>query len=121
MVDRDKFEINTNVTKIYADFEIFSIALKNLLDNALRYKTNDTVEIFVKEDSLLIKNKGEALKRDFEFYLTPFSREYESIDKGLGLGLYITNNVIQSHGFKLYYSYSSNYHLFKIQFKFDSN
>jgi len=120
LIDRDKLEIFSNVTKVNVDFEIFSIALKNLIDNALRYNTNDKVEIFVKEDSLLIKNKGEPLKKNFEYYLTPFSREYESIDKGLGLGLYITNNVILSHGYKLYYSYSGCYHLFKIQFKIDS-
>lgn len=117
LIDREKLEIYTNSTKINVDFEIFSIALKNLIDNALRYNTNGKVEIFVKEDSLLIKNMGEPLKKDFEYYLTPFSREYESIDKGLGLGLYITNNVIQSHGYKLYYFYSGNYHLFKIQFE----
>lgn len=120
LINKDKLEIYSNATKVNVDFEIFSIALKNLLDNALRYNTNGQVEIFVKEDSLLIKNMGEPLKKEFESYLKPFSREYESIDKGLGLGLYITNNVIESHGYKLYYSYSGNYHLFKIQFKIDT-
>lgn len=120
LINKEKLEIYSNVTKINVDFEIFSIALKNLLDNALKYNTNGKVEIFVKEDSLLIKNMGEPLKKDFDYYLKPFNREYESIDKGLGLGLYITNNIIQSHGYKLYYSYRGNYHLFKIQFNIDT-
>lgn len=117
LIDKSKVDIYSNATKIYADYEIFSIALKNLIDNALRYNTNGKPEIFVKEDSLLIKNQGKPLKRNFEEYLKPFNREYESIDRGLGLGLYITNNVIKSHGFKLFYFYSNTYHIFKIQFE----
>ena len=117
LIDKSKVDIYPNGTKIYADYEIFSIAIKNLIDNAIRYNTNGKPEIFVKKDSLLIKNKGEPLKRNFEEYLKPFNREYESIDRGLGLGLYITNNVIKRHGFKLFYFHSENYHIFKIQFK----
>ena len=117
LIDKSKVDIYPNGTKIYADYEIFSIAIKNLIDNAIRYNTNGKPEIFVKKDSLLIKNKGEPLKRNFEEYLKPFNREYESVDRGLGLGLYITNNVIKRHGFKLFYFHSENYHIFKIQFE----
>ena len=116
LLDKSKVDIYPNSTKIYVDYEVFAIALKNLIDNSLKYNTNGRPEIFIRNDSLLIKNKGKSLKKNFEEYLKPFNREYESIDKGLGLGLYITNNVIKSHGYKLFYFYSKNYHIFKIQF-----
>ncbi|TLP35873.1 ArsS family sensor histidine kinase [Arcobacter arenosus] len=116
LIDRLKVDIYPNGTKVLVDFELFSIALKNLIDNSTRYNTNGNPEIFIKEDCLIIKNQGDALKKPFEEYLKPFNREYESIDKGLGLGLYITNSVIESHGFKLYYQFSKGYHIFKIQF-----
>ncbi len=117
LIDKSKVDIYSNATNISVDYEVFAIALKNLIDNSLKYNTNGKPEIFIKEDSLLIKNKGKALKKSFEEYLKPFNREYESIDKGLGLGLYITNNIIESHGYKLFYLYSKDYHIFKIQFE----
>lgn len=117
LIDRSKIKIYSNFTKVNVDFEIFSIAIKNLIDNAIKYSTNGKVEILVREDSLLIKNKGNPLKKEFEHYLKPFSREYESIDKGLGLGLYITNNVVKIHGFRLCYLYEDDYHILSIKFK----
>ena len=116
LIDKSKVTIYPNATIVCVDYEVFSIALKNLIDNSIKYNTEGNPEIFIKEDSLLIKNQGEPLKKTFEEYLKPFNREYESINKGLGLGLYITNSIIESHGFKLFYFYSENFHIFKIQF-----
>jgi len=116
LIDRDKIDIYTNPTTINVDFDLFSISLKNIIDNAMRYNTKGKPEIVINKDSLIIKNHGKPLKKTFEEYLKPFNREYESIDKGLGLGLYITDNIIKYHGFKLFYYYSNDYHIFKIQF-----
>lgn len=115
LIDKSKIDIYPNSTKILVDFELFSIALKNLIDNSQRYNTNGNPEIFIKEDCIIIKNQGNPLKKSFEEYLKPFNREYESIDKGLGLGLYITNSIIENHGFRLFYQYSKGFHIFKIQ------
>lgn len=117
LIDKSKIDIYPNSTKVLVDFELFSVALKNLIDNSCRYNTNGNPEIFIKNDCLIIKNQGEPLKKPFEEYLKPFNREYESIDKGLGLGLYITNSVIENHGFRLFYQYSKGFHIFKIQFE----
>lgn len=117
LLDKSKVDIHTNDLIINVDFELFSIALKHLIDNAIKYNINGNPEILIKEDCLIIKNQGEALKKPFEEYLKPFNREYESIDKGLGLGLYSANSVIEAHDFKLFYNYSKKYHIFKIQFK----
>lgn len=116
LIDRTKVDIYSNLTKIEVDYELFAISLKNLIDNAMKYNTEGKPEIVIREDSLIIKNHGKPLKKSFEEYLKPFNREYESIDKGLGLGLYITDNIIKRHGYRLYYYYSNDYHIFKIQF-----
>lgn len=116
LIDKTQVDIYTNFTKIYVDYELFAISLKNLIDNAMKYNTKGKPEIVINADSLIIKNHGKPLKKTFEEYLKPFNRDYESIDKGLGLGLYITNNIIKHHGYKLYYYYSNDYHIFKIQF-----
>ncbi len=116
MLDKSKINIQYSSTKINVDYEVFSIALKNLIDNAMRYKTQGIPEIIIKEHSILIKNQGKALKKDFENYLKPFNREYESIDKGLGLGLYITKNIIETHGYSMNYYYNNDFHIIEISF-----
>lgn len=116
LIDKSKVDIYSNMTKVNVDYELFAISLKNLIDNAMRYNTYGKPEIVIKENSLIIKNHGKPLKKPFEEYLKPFNREYESIDKGLGLGLYITESIIKRHGYNLYYYYSDDYHIFKIQF-----
>lgn len=48
------------------DFELFSIALKNLIDNSLKYNTNGNPEIFIEADYIRIRNKGNKLKKRFK-------------------------------------------------------
>lgn len=96
------------------DFKLFTIALKNMIDNALKYNTNGNPEIFIEKNFISVRNKGDKLKKPILEYLKPFNREYESIDKGLGLGLYITNSIIKIHKFKLEYTYDKGYHSFRI-------
>lgn len=116
LVDDKKIDIKLIEKTIYVDFELFSIALKNLIDNSIKYGIGEKPEIIVTNESITIKNKGEGLKKEINEYFKPFNREYESIEKGLGLGLYITNSIVKIHGFKLNYEYKEGYHFFKIVF-----
>lgn len=65
LIDKTKIDIYPNSTKVLVDFELFSVALKNLIDNSCRYNTNGNPEIFIKKDCLIIKNQGEAFKKTF--------------------------------------------------------
>lgn len=96
------------------DFELFSIALKNLIDNALKYNTNGNPKILVTNKFISIKNKGNKLNKNINEYYKPFNHEYETSNEGLGLGLYITNNIIKIHNYELKYSYEEGYHHFLI-------
>jgi two-component system, OmpR family, sensor kinase len=106
----DNFELFLNV-----DFELFSIALKNLIDNAITYKTDGKVNIVIEKNMIKIINKGEKLQKDIEDYYKPFNHEYEDSNSGLGLGLYISNNIIKIHNLKLEYEYINGYHNFIIK------
>ena len=106
----DNFELFLNV-----DFELFSIALKNLIDNAITYKTDGKVSIVIEKNMIKIINKGEKLQKDIEDYYKPFNHEYEDSNNGLGLGLYISNNIIKIHNLKLDYEYLDGYHNFVIK------
>ena len=116
LLDDDKIDLLDNYDlQLNVDFELFSIALKNLIDNAISYNTNGNPKIFIEKDSIKIVNKGEKLKKDIEEYYKPFNREYETATSGLGLGLYISNNIIKIHNFKLEYEYIDGHHNFVIK------
>ena len=116
LLDDNKIEIFDNYNLfLNVDFELFSIALKNLIDNAISYNANGNPEIFIEKDFIKIVNKGEKLTKDIEDYYKPFNHEYEDASSGLGLGLYISNNIIKIHNFKLEYEYKDNHHNFVIK------
>ncbi|EDP6837759.1 ArsS family sensor histidine kinase [Campylobacter lari] len=103
-------------TMIIADLELFSLMLKNLIDNAIKYSDDKACEIICSGDYIIVRNKGMQLKKTFDYYLKPFVREQNTQVEGMGLGLYIINNICNLHGYNLTYSYEDGYHTFKIVF-----
>ena len=93
-----------------------SIALKNLIDNALKYAIYFPIIIKVDKNEISISNSGEKLSKEFEYYLKPFTQELIQRD-GFGLGLSIVKKIIDKHNFKLIYKYENNFNIFKIIFK----
>ncbi|HDZ5083683.1 TPA: HAMP domain-containing histidine kinase [Campylobacter jejuni] len=101
---------------INVDIEIFSVILKNLIDNALKYSNNGTCELFCCKECFTIKNPGKPLAEPIEHYLQAFTREKHNEAKGMGLGLYIVSEVCKLHNFNLIYFYEDNKHCFRISF-----
>lgn len=98
---------------VNVDFELFAIALKNLLDNAFKYSEGNP-SIIILSDCIEICSLGEALTEENRSFAKPFNRSFESSMNGLGLGLYITNSILIKHGFKLEYNYASGLNCFRI-------
>ncbi len=86
---------------INADSELFPLALKNLIDNALKYSPDHHADILIREESITISNAGEELPYPIETYFAPF---HDSKD-GLGLGLYIVKSILDIHQMQLHYEY----------------
>ncbi len=114
---RELIEINaqTELT-LNVDSELFTSALSNLLDNALKYRTSGTVVVTIEDDRLCISNRAEPMPKPIERYLKPFISEHHR-DGGLGLGLYIVDSIVTTHGFTLDYRYETGIHLFCIRFR----
>ena len=110
-----KLEIK-NDFKIEADLNYLAIALKNLIDNALKYTNSFPVIIEAKESQISIINSGEKLSKELEYYLKPFTQELTQRD-GFGLGLSIVKKILKRHFLKLEYDYKNNKNIFKINFK----
>lgn len=96
------------------DFQLFSLAIKNLIDNALKYCDEDRVYLKFENNKIEIKNLGKQLERPIEHYFQAFVREQGSKHQGMGLGLYIIEHIFNMHKFKLEYSYENGYHIFRV-------
>ncbi|QIR75081.2 HAMP domain-containing histidine kinase [Sulfurospirillum diekertiae] len=86
--------------EIKGDLTYLSIALKNLIDNALKYTTQKPIIIEVKEHTISVKSKGEALEHTLDYYCEPFAQGDAARGvEGFGLGLGIVQKIVQKHGF----------------------
>jgi two-component system OmpR family sensor kinase len=96
---------------ILADFASMAIVFKNLIDNGLKY--GGDLRIRLRGDSLEFVSRGEALARELDWYLEPFSRE-ESGGEGFGLGLYIVREILRRQGMELGYRHENGTNLFVV-------
>jgi len=95
---------------LQADFELLSLAIKNLLDNGIKYSSNKQVQIVVKEEKIRIFSDGGPLKESMEEYYRPF----HTSSGGLGLGLYIVKSILDIHKLKLQYHHEAGRNIFTI-------
>jgi len=102
---------------IVADFELMALAMKNLMDNAIKHSYDCAVEVKSENEELIFENKGDKLPLSIDEYYKPFVSG--NLKKGLGLGLYIVKNIVELHGFALEYNYFKDrkVHQFKISMK----
>ncbi len=114
--DESLLEIKLNDFEIKGDLEYLSVALKNLIDNGLKYGEQKPVLITTKPYIIEVISKGKALTKPFQFYLEAFTQE-ESTKLGYGLGLNIVKRVLTAHNFNLSYKYKDNKNIFRITFK----
>lgn len=116
LVDESELNINEHINfTILADINYISIAIKNLIDNALKYKIKDVVYVDIKENMISIKNFAKPLENDFLYYTEPFTKDDMS-KNGYGLGLNIVKRILDLHGFSLKYRYEKNCVVFEINF-----
>ena len=119
MLMLDKFEEKVSVDirqdiLLRVDFGLFSLAIKNLIDNALKYADDKKAQVICDKDGIVVRNLGKPLQNPIEYYMQAFIREKGNKSGGMGLGLYIIDHICQMHKFSLKYSYEDGYHAFKI-------
>ncbi len=112
--------IKTNF-EIEGDLNYLTTALKNLIDNALKYSINKPIFIATHDEVILVKSKGEKLDKPLKFYCEAFTQGDNSRNQvGYGLGLSLVKRVLDKHEVVLLYGYDNGYNIFSINFKKDN-
>jgi len=98
--------------KVMLDIDKIKIAITNLFDNAVRYtleggKINVSIENFGKELEVKIEDNGIGIPfhQQEEIFKKFFrSANVKKVDtEGTGLGLYITKNIVEAHGGRIWF------------------
>ena len=114
VIDSQNIKMDVIDQILYVDEELFTSALQNLIDNAVRHAVSLPIQIHCDGKKICITNSGEPLKRPVEESLQAFVTEKS--EGGLGLGLYIAQSVCELHDFDLMYDYEQGIHSFCIRF-----
>jgi len=94
----EKVDIIADKEKI---FEVFA----NLVNNAIKFTKQGTITIILKREyktnqaAVTIKDSGPGIDPEIIPHL--FSKFKTKSEKGLGLGLYISKNIVEAHGGKI--------------------
>jgi PAS domain S-box-containing protein len=107
-----RFEKPKGLPKVRVDVEKISLAIQNLLENAIRYnREGGGIEITLEEKEgkikFSIKDTGIGIPKDQQhrvftkFFRAPNAMRMET--EGSGLGLFITKNIIEAHGGEIWF------------------
>ena len=112
MLEDDVVEEKHDNLKLEVNFKLFSIALKNLLDNAIKYSNDKKVLVKTDGENIIFENSGKALEYDLENYYEPFFANEQNSSNSFGLGLYIVHNILKANGYCLEYKYEDEKNIF---------
>jgi two-component system OmpR family sensor kinase len=114
LCDRSKLTIQTEGETLHTDFKLLTLAIKNLIDNALKYSSDEQATIITNSNTIKVISKGKSLEYPLAYYLEPFTQE-EKRNSGFGLGLYIVNNISQRLDYKLNYYHKNSENIFELR------
>jgi PAS domain S-box-containing protein len=107
-----KFQKPKALPKVMVDIEKISLAIQNLLENAIKYNLpGGEIEINLKrkdkEVEFVIKDTGVGIPKNQQGKVfTKFFRASNAMKietEGSGLGLFITKNIVEAHGGKIWF------------------
>lgn len=115
-IDDSKVSAQFDGTPIHADCDAMISVFKNLIDNGLKYSSDDVVHIEQHGERIAFINSGlpweegttlDALSQPFRHHGLP--------GESFGLGLYIIKSILDSHGFEFTHRYVEGRHRFELQ------
>lgn len=112
MVDRNSVTIDISCdTKIMANYRLYTTAIKNMIDNAMKYSNDSRIKILMLKGELSFESKGECLSHPLSYYIEPFTKDNPS-KNSFGLGLYLVDSILKAHGEVLAHEYENGVNRF---------
>ena len=96
------------------DFRLFTTAMKNIIDNGIKYSIDKKIKIVANKYKISFISQGKPLIYDLSYYLEPFVQEKNS-HHSFGLGLYIVYNIVKAHQIEFTYEHKDSYNYFSFE------
>ena len=97
--------------KMNVNYRLYTTAVKNMIDNGIKYATDNQMKIIMINDELCFENKGECLKQPLQYYIEPFTKDNPS-KNSFGLGLYLVDSILKAHDKVLAHEYENGVNRF---------
>jgi len=114
MAEHSCVEVEIENRALTTDIKLMTLAIKNLLDNGIKYGKNKSVLLRTNGTTIEVLSEGEELQQALTYYTEPFSQE-EKRSSGFGLGLYIVHNILEKLGYQLGYRHEEEKNIFMIE------
>jgi len=112
MIDREKIGMEVDVSiRLHVNYRLYITAIKNMIDNGIKYSVNSHVNIVYKENELCFESMGECIKYPLKYYIEPFTKENPS-KNSFGLGLYLVDSILKVHNQVLAHEYKDGKNIF---------
>ena len=112
MVEREFVSVKVQGdVKVTLNFRLYTTAIKNMIDNAMKYSPNQHITILMIHNELCFENSGERLSHPLYYYIEPFTKDNPS-KNSFGLGLYLVDSILKVHGQVLAYEYEDGINRF---------
>jgi len=97
MVDKGSVSIDVNPTiKILVNYRLYVTAIKNMIDNGIKYSIDSHIRITTINNELAFESKGKCISQPLQYYIEPFTKDNPA-KNSFGLGLYLVDSILKSH------------------------
>lgn len=112
MVERESVSIDVDSSvKLKVNYRLYTTAIKNMIDNGIKYSTDAHVRILIKNNELCFESKGECIAHPLHYYIEPFTKDNPS-KNSFGLGLYLVDSILKVHDRVLAHEYENGVNRF---------
>ncbi len=112
MIDKESVTIWVSSSeKIYANYRLYTTAIKNMIDNGIKYSVDKHIKIVMINNELCFESLGECIKYPLSYYIEPFTKDNPS-KNSFGLGLYLVDSILKVHDEVLAHEYDNGLNRF---------
>ena len=112
MAEKESVSVDVDASvKMFANYRLYTTAIKNMIDNGIKYSPNNHVKILMIANELSFESEGKCLSHPLQYYIEPFTKDNPS-KNSFGLGLYLVDSILKAHNQVLAHEYEDGVNRF---------